>query len=817
MPPLPLSPAPLVPVAIAVGLGVWLERAAPLPWLTLLSLTGICITTWLLLLKRPVSYSPVLLWVAAGLLACLWHRVQATWPEDAVGHVATQDRTLVRLRATVVEDVNYHLPRRPELLSGTGTLGYSVFLVEVRELHSSSRWQRVAGKLRVTVEGDTTFLRIGDGVELLGGLQALTPPVNPGGIDFRQNWLDQNIQATLAIKSSDGINRHEPSNHWSMAAMMASARGWVRSTLAHWLPARQAGIAQALLCGEQAALAPDQFESYLQTGVYHVLAVSGQHLVVLCAVVGFLLRFTGGDLRTRAGWLAVFVIGFTLLTGARPPVVRAAAIVLAWCLALALRRRVNPLNALALAWLVVALFNPADLANTGCLLSFLAVFVLMQLIGPWYRWAKEHQHPLDRLEQDLRPPHRQLLYWLLHWMKWMLLSSLVVWLATMPLVMARFHLVSPVAVLLGPLLAIPISIALVSGMLLVVLGFLPILGHALAWSTGWCLSLSDTLVQGCRALPWSYGYWPDVPGWWVTGFYVLLTTVLLLPTVWHWWRRWLTLGLIWLLLVIPLSQSQVPSGLRMTVLSVGHGTAVVIETPTGKCLVYDAGSLAGPDVAHRHLSSYLWHRGRTRIDEVYLSHADLDHFNSLPDLVERFRVGIVRLTPSFAQKPDRGTQSTLEALERKGIPLVPMTKGVTLQEDELRIEALHPPAFGPAGTENARSLVLLLTYQGKGLLLTGDLEEPGLSMVMQQPIDPVDVLVSPHHGSRVSNTENFARWCVPQLVISSETYPRSPRVDPYTPKGATLWRTWIHGGVTVELLTGKIQAKTEVTKQQWQR
>ncbi|MFO0812576.1 MAG: ComEC/Rec2 family competence protein [Gemmatales bacterium] len=814
---LPSPPSPLVPVAVSVGLGVWLERAISLPWEMLLGLTGICLTSWLLLLRRPSSYSPVLLWISAGLLACMGHRLQTTWPANAIGHVATQDRTLVRLRATVAEDVNYHLPRRPELLSGQGTLGYSVFLVDTQELHSAGRWQQVTGKLRVTVEGEVTFLQIGDGVELLGGLHALSPPVNPGGIDFRQNWLDQDIQATLAIKSLEGVIRHAESDRWSVAASMAQGRAWVRKTLAAWLPARQAGIAQALLCGEQAALAPDQFESYLQTGVYHVLAVSGQHLVVLCAVVGFLLRFAGGDLRQRAIWMAVFVIGFTLLTGARPPVVRAAAIVLAWCLALWLRRRVNPLNALALAWIVVCLLHPSDLANTGCQLSFLAVFVLMQIIAPWYRWKQDHVDPLDRLEAELRPPGKQLLYWCLHGLWWMLLVSAVVWLATVPLVLQRFHIISPVAVLLGPLLAIPISVALVAGMLLVLLHFIPVVGTLLAWVTGLCLFTSDMLVNWGRALPGSFGFWPDVPDWWVTGFYVLFISVLLIPAVWRWWKWWLTLGLCWLLLVIPLSQPQIPARLRMTVLSVGHGTAVVIETPAGKCLVYDAGSLAGPDVAHRHLASYLWSRGRTKIDEVFLSHADLDHFNSLPDLVERFRVGTVRLTPSFAQRPDSGTQSTLQALERKAIPLVPITKGVILEDGELRIEALHPPALGPAGTENARSLLLLLCYQGKRILLTGDLEQPGLSMVMEQAMEPIDVLVSPHHGSRMSNTERFAAWCLPKLVISSETFPRGPKPDPYSPKGATLWRTWIHGGVVVEMDASRIRAETVLTGVKWQR
>jgi len=477
-------PAPLVPVALAVGLGVYLERLVPLPTQMLVALLIALAASWLLAIRRKQSaLSAILLWCVAGTLAAQWHRITEAWPSDAIGHFATQDRTLVKLRGAVSEDVIYQQPRRPELLSGQGTLGHSVFIVDVASLQLTDRWQPVSGRVRVSVEGEMRHLSIGDGVEIVGGLSALSAPVNPGGIDFRQNWFDQQIEATVGVKSIEGITLHRESDRWSIAGMMAQARAWVRQTLQQHMPPRQAGIAQALLCGEQSALTPDQFEGYLQTGVYHVLAVSGQHLVILCAVIGFILRFAGGDMRSRAVWLAAFVIGFTLLTGARPPVVRAAVIVLAWCLALWLRRRVNALNALALAWIIVAMLNPADLANTGCQLSFLAVLVLIQVIAPWYQWEKEHLSPLDRLEAELRPASWRLAYWILHHLKWAILTSLVIWLTTMPLVMQRFHLVSPVALILGPLLVLPITLAMVSGMLLVLLRGLAILSTILATVT----------------------------------------------------------------------------------------------------------------------------------------------------------------------------------------------------------------------------------------------------------------------------------------------------------------------------------------------
>ncbi|HMP18533.1 MAG TPA: MBL fold metallo-hydrolase, partial [Gemmatales bacterium] len=373
---------------------------------------------------------------------------------------------------------------------------------------------------------------------------------------------------------------------------------------------------------------------------------------------------------------------------------------------------------------------------------------------------------------------------------------------------------SPVAVLLGPLIAIPITLALISSMLLVLLGSVPVLGTLLTWAVQASFGLGDSLVSFGKALPGAFTYVPDVPAWWVGIFYMLVIACTILGYWQSHFRYLVLMGLGWLLLLIPFLQPDVPQGLRLTVLSVGHGTAVVLETPDGRCLVYDAGSLAGPEVAYRYLSSYLWYRKRSSIDEVFLSHADLDHFNALPDLLDRFRVGLIRWTPSFSQKPDAGTKYTLATLERKQIPASALTLGVVLQTEGATIEVLHPPRHGPAGTENARSLVLLIQYAGRRILLTGDLEEPGLSMVMSSPMGPVDVLVAPHHGSRISNTESFAAWCKPKLVISSETYPRGPKPDPYHIYGGILWRTWVHGGITVEV-DSEIRARTTLTQQTW--
>src|SRR5207247_8284166 len=156
----------------------------------------------------------------------------------------------------------------------------------------------------------------------------------------------------------------------SPMGILAVVRGWGQETLAHDLGS-QHGVASALLLGEGADMSGEDWEQYLRTGVIHVLAISGQHLVVLAGFLWLVCRLL--YVRRRAGVLviALLLVGYALLTGGRPPVMRSAWVVVAYTGGMFLRRPVLPANTFALAWLGVAAFNPTDIFNTGCQLSFL--------------------------------------------------------------------------------------------------------------------------------------------------------------------------------------------------------------------------------------------------------------------------------------------------------------------------------------------------------------------------------------------------------------------------------------------------------------
>jgi competence protein ComEC len=486
---------------------------------------------------------------------------------------------------------------------------------------------------------------------------------------------------------------------------------------------------------------------------------------------------------------------------------------------LLLRRPALTANSFALAWIVVGVLSPTDLFSAGCQLSFLAVAILYWGV----RFVKRMpDDPVERLIEISRPVWQRSLRGVGRWVFETYAITLVMWLAAAPLVAARYHLVSPVALLLSPPLVVFTSIALLTGFLLLLAGpFCAPLAGLLGQVTGGCLAACEWLVDAGDRLPGGHWYVGDVPSWWLAVFYLAVFALLTLGPLRSRWRWALPAGAAWLGVgLLAGSSGPARQELRVTFLAVGHGGCTVLELPDGRAVLYDAGSLAGPDVARRQVAPFLWSRGIRRLDEVILSHADLDHFNGLPPLLDLFAVGQVTLTPSFANKETPGVRLVLNVLARRGVATRVVQAGDRLQTDDVEMLVLHPPPVGPDGNENARSLVLLVRHAGHSLLLTGDLEGTGLDRVLALPRPAgLDVLMGPHHGSRTANTPELAAWASPRLAIGCTGPPRWPVAaeNPYQLRGAETLGTWPDGAITVRSRSGELIVETYVTgkRRQW--
>ena len=394
-----------------------------------------------------------------------------------------------------------------------------------------------------------------------------------------------------------------------------------------------------------------------------------------------------------------------------------------------------------------------------------------------------------------------------------LVVSLLISLATAPLVASRFHVVAPINLLLNlPLVPIT-SLALGLGALSLLMSTLsPMIASAIAGVCGGLLEVTQRAVLWGGRVPGGHFFTAGPPGWWVVGFYALLAALVISRT---WAGRpgkrvgvglgvWLLLGLGIVARVPPFAPGAARS-LEADVLAVGHGLAVVVRTPGGRTILYDCGKQGDAQVGRRIIAPALWAGGSRAIDTVILSHADSDHYNGLTDLAERFRIGRVGLPPGFGagEGPDSSTGRLLAGLKARGVEVFTLKNAQMLDEGENLVSVFHVPAPGQLQTpDNERSAVIAVGPPGQRLLLTGDLEGQGQTEMLALPaVEEWAVLLSPHHGSRAANSAALYDWANPRDVLVSQEAKSPATTDPLSflaARGINVSRTWERGALHLQ-------------------
>lgn len=243
-----------------------------------------------------------------------------------------------------------------------------------------------------------------------------------------------------------------------------------------------------------------------------------------------------------------------------------------------------------------------------------------------------------------------------------------------------------------------------------------------------------------------------------------------------------------LLVLLPLvvwrsySRTDLDQGkLRVTVLDVGQGDSIAVETPGGHTLLIDGGGENNEaradqtDVGLRVVVPYLRYRGINRVDVLVLTHPHGDHVGGLPAVLRAIPVGVI-LDGTVLPYPSPAYALFRGEAARRRIPVHAAQRGMTLDfGDGVTAEVLNPPADGmPYGTNpddetvNNYSAVLLLTYGRTRFLLTGDAETAAEdSMLAAYPDLRCDVLKAGHHGARNATGDDWLARLRPRYAAIS--------------------------------------------------
>lgn len=366
-------------------------------------------------------------------------------------------------------------------------------LVAINAIGNGQNWQAASGKAILYFKKEAAFqqLTYGQQVVITKPLQAVKNSGNPGSFNYKRYALFQGITHQGYATAQDVVVRQQAPQK-DFKTFLFRLRASVITIIKTYIKGPQeSGLAEALLIGYKDDLDKTLLQAYANTGVVHVIAISGLHLGLL---YGLLLLLTQPLRGNKWAWLrALLVVSalwlFTLLAGAQASIVRSAVMFTAIALGQVLNRKGNIYNTLALSALLLLLYNPFWLWDVGFQLSYAALLSIMVFYKPIYNWLFFQNKALDAV--------------------WKLMAvTLAAQILTTPFSLYYFHQF-PLLFFITNLVAVPLSTLILFGeILLVLFSFMPPVALGLGWLLQQLIYFLNMHILQLNSLP--FASWQNI-------------------------------------------------------------------------------------------------------------------------------------------------------------------------------------------------------------------------------------------------------------------------------------------------------------------
>jgi len=789
-----MRPALLTGGALALGIAAagWARPHPALP------LAGMVIC--LIWAARSQRRTMAALLAAVAALGCFRYSYEQTAGRGSLGAWEGQK---VWITATVVTE--------PEVLpSGSTVYVAAVELVDDQPARGRVQVAQWAGELP----------GYGERVRLQGRLEQPPGPRRPGGFDEAAHLARQGVYLTMDGRSATvlGPGRLDPFRRAAVAL-----RQKMEEVLKATLPRADAALLAGLLLGSREDLPEEISRAFRESGVFHLLAVSGGNVAMILVPFLAMLRWAGFRRRWAAAAGIPLVAFFVLLTGATPSVLRAGLMAVLVLLGDLLGRERDGLNTLGAAVLLLLVAKPSLLFDVGFQLSAAATLGILLFTRPIEHWLS------PRLQSLFGPRAGR-------WIAAGLAVTLGAQAMVEPISLHYFgalSVIAPVANLLVALCQAPVvytgTVSLLAGLV-----FLP-LARLLGFFVQGGLWVLVFLVKAAAAVPGGFLEVGRLPFSGVICWYAALWLAVRREEAWRLlragvqhWQRWASVGRrqwqgavlgLGLGAAALLTWQRVLAGpgdlLTVTFLDVGQGDAILIQAPGGEAMLVDAGPAfpphpekgwAGWDAGASVVVPYLRRQGVHRLDGMVITHADQDHAGGAAAVLRSLPVAM--LLHSGVDHPEQHYQEALRLAKEAGVPMVAPRAGhrFTLG-NEVAVEVINPPAEERAAAsgsaDNNGCVALRLAYREVSFLLTCDLEEAAEARLMAQraPLK-ADVLKVAHHGAQGSSSGPFLEAVSPTWAVISVGagnaygHPHQATLERLSAQGVQLFRTDRHGVVT---------------------
>lgn len=598
---------------------------------------------------------------------------------------------------------------------------------------------------------------------------------NPGQFDYQTYLLKQGISYEAIVDSPHDLQ----CNGSKFMNVIYSFRMKLIHYVTDLLSKETSSWLKALVLGDDSSLGDHTIDLFQRWSLSHILAISGLHVGLVIGLVYFLLVKLNVVTKETAQWIVIiFLPIYAFLAGGAPSVWRASLMGLIFLILAKVRIQYSVTDVLSIIFISLILIDHYIVYNIGFQFSFLVTFGLILS----RRWL---------FENNSTP--------------WQILKiSFVAQMMIVPLQISYFSTFHPMSILLNSLVVPYFSLFVIPSMFLLLL--LSPLFPKFALIFDHIFSIFQKIMINMLQFIDTYLYFP-----WIIGELSMISIIIyyiLFVVVMNYLERnqlkkafRFSLFIVFLFLGIVIRPYFSSEGI-VTMLDIGQGDAYVIELPYRKGVFFvDAGatfSFQNFEASSRNFDQiirpYLYSRGITEVDAVFISHEDLDHNGSIPFMIEQMNVKKVIIS-EFYQFNERETEVILK--NNVQVNRVAVNEDIMIAGQPFSILAPIEDQFD----ENENSLVFKTTLGGMNWLFTGDIgKEIERQLVMDQEL-MIDVLKVAHHGSNTSTDPQFIQGIKPKYAFISVGknnrygHPTTEVISTLRNNGVTILRTDEHGAV----------------------
>lgn len=585
-------------------------------------------------------------------------------------------------------------------------------------------------------------LKYGAACSITGKLERPPHARNPGQFDLQTYKLQQGITYQLIVQSLDNIECEGSSFLHRFYTIRANLINYINKTFS----VETAGWLNGLVLGDDSFIKEDTIDLFQRWSLSHILAISGLHVGLVVAFVYLILIKLNIVSKEKAQWLMIlFLPIYALIAGGAPSVWRASTMVLAFIILNKIKLKFSATDILSFVFILLIFLDEYIVYHVGFQLSFTVTFGLI-LSKQWLSQSN------SKIWQGLQ-------------------ISFVSQMMILPLQLAYFSTFQPLSILLNFLIVPYFSLFVIPFMfVLLILSFLPSAFihflDSLFVQVHRLIMLFIELLDAYVNFPFVIG---DVPGELACVYYMLFFVCMRNIQKVH-LNKALIYGCCVSFTIIYLAARPYLSPVgTVTMLDIGQGDAFVIELPYRKGVIFiDAGaSFSFEDfqptekVYKQIIKPYLYSRGISKVDTVFLSHEDIDHMGSVPYMIKEMNVDEIIISNYYELDARTAVQ-----WRASGTQIKEVNYGKEMLVHGQTFETIAP--IRDLNSPNENSLVIRTKLGGMHWLFTGDIGIDAEREIIKAYEDlSVDILKVGHHGSNTSTDESFVKKLKPRFALIS--------------------------------------------------